>query len=231
MEQVKNGVFYVVGLGPGDPELVTRKAVLRLERCSVVAAPKTHGDGMTALSIARQAADLAGKTVLPLVFPMERDEEKRWENYRKAAETIGEYLSKGQDVALLNLGDVSIYATGGYLVSLLRDQGFETEMIPGVPSFCAAAARLGTSLTERDTPLHILPAGGVPLEEALALPGTKVLMKAGRRLPEVVVALERRGLLDKAVLVENCGLPGERVCTDLSQCTDFGYFTTIVVKE
>jgi len=228
---MKKGVFYAVGLGPGDPELVTRKAVRVLEQCSVIAAPRTYGDGMLALSIARQAADLEGKTVLPIVFPMERDEEKRWASYEKAAGEMEAYLSAGEEVSLLNLGDVSIYATGGYLVDILRARGYATEMVPGVPSFCAAAARLRSSLTGRDTPLHILPAGSIPLEEALDLPGTKVLMKAGRRLPEVVSALEERGLLDKAALVENCGLPGERVCTDLSQKADFGYFTTIVVKE
>jgi len=228
---MKKGVFYAVGLGPGDPELVTRKAARVLERCAVIAAPRTHGDGMLALSIARQAADLEGKTILPVVFPMERDEEKRRVSYEKAADEIERYLSAGEDTALLNLGDVSIYATGGYLVDILRTRGYETELIPGVPSFCAAAARLGSSLTKRDTPLHILPAGNVPLDEALDLPGTKVLMKVGRRLPEVISTLKKKGLLEKAALVENCGLPGERVCADLSQETDFGYFTTIVVKE
>ena len=228
---MKSGNFYAVGLGPGDPELVTRKAVRILEGCQVIAAPRTHGDGMLALSIAQQAANLEGKTILPITFPMERNEEKRRESYEKAARDIETYLSTGQDVALLNLGDVSIYATGGYLADILRARSYETELIPGVPSFCAAAARLGISLTERDTPLHILPAGSVSLEEALELPGTKVLMKAGRKLPEVISALEQRGFLEKASLVENCGLPGERVCTDLSQGSDFGYFTTVIVKE
>lgn len=228
---MKSGTFYAVGLGPGDPELVTRKAVRILEGCPVIAAPRTHGDGMLALSIAQQAANLEGKAILPITFPMERNEERRRANYEKAASDIEAYLSAGQDVALLNLGDVSIYATGGYLAAILRAQGYETELVPGIPSFCAAAARLGVSLTERDTSLHILPAGSVPLEEALELPGTKVLMKAGRRLPEVVSALERRGLLEKAALVENCGLPGERVCTGRAQEADFGYFTTVIVKE
>ena len=228
---MKSGTFYAVGLGPGDPELVTRKAIRILAGCHVIAAPKTHGDGMLALSIAQQATNLEGKAILPITFPMERNEERRRMNYEKAASDIETYLSGGQDVALLNLGDVSIYATGGYLAAILRARGYKTELVPGIPSFCAAAARLGISLTERDTPLHILPAGSVPLEEALELPGTKVLMKAGRRLPKVVSALEQRGLLVKASLVENCGLPGERVCADLSQGADFGYFTTVIVKE
>lgn len=228
---MKSGTFYAVGLGPGDPELVTRKAVRILVGCSVIAAPKTQENGMLALSIARQAANLEGKAILPITFPMERNEERRRANYEKAASDIETYLSAGQDVALLNLGDVSIYATGGYLAAILRARGYETELVPGIPSFCAAAARLGVSLTERDTPLHILPAGSVPLEEALELSGTKVLMKAGRRLPKVVSALERRGLLEKASLVENCGLSGERICTELSQEADFGYFTTVIVKE
>ena len=228
---MKSGTFYAVGLGPGDTELVTRKAIRILEQCSVIAAPKTNQGEMLALSIAQQAADLEDKAILPITFPMERNEERRRANYEKAASDIETYLSAGQDVALLNLGDVSIYATGGYLAAILQARGYETERVPGIPSFCAAAAQLGISLTERDTPLHILPAGSVSLEEALELTGTKVLMKAGRKLPKVVSALEQRGLLEKASLVENCGLPGQRICTELSKEADFGYFTTVIVKE
>ena len=229
--EVKKGILYGVGVGPGDPELLTMKAVRLLQRCPVIAAPRTKSGETLALDIVRQALPLDGKTILPLYFSMERDKALIRAAHERAVDAIQAHLDAGEDVAMLNLGDVSIYATGGYLVDLLSARGYETEMVPGVPSFCAAAARLGISLTTRDSPLHILPAGGVSLEEALDLPGTRVLMKAGRRLPEVVSALEQRDLLKRAVLVENCGLPGERICTDLSQGTDFGYFTTVIVKE
>ena len=193
---MKKGVFYSVGVGPGDPELITLKAVRTLERCPVVAAPQTKNGEMLALSIAQQAVSLEGKTVVPLHF--------------------------------------TIYATAAYLADILAADGYETRMVPGVTSFCAVAARLNTSLTGIDTPLHIVPGGCGALEECLAQPGAKVLMKSGRQLPGVLAALERRGLLERSALVSNCGLPGEQVYADLSAFPreqDAGYFATIIVKE
>lgn len=230
---MKKVVFYGVGIGPGDPELMTLKAVRVLERCPVVAAPRTKSGGMLALDIASRAVDLKGKTVVPLDFSMERDRAVQRAAHLAAAEAVREHLDGGRDVAMLNLGDVSIYATYSYLMEILRAQGYETVMVPGVPSFCAVAARLGVSLTEMDTPLHIAP-GSMDLDEVLDQPGTKVLMKSGRQLPAVLEALETRGKLGTSMLVQNCGLPGEDVCADLSQSRPegrHGYFSTIIVKE
>lgn len=228
--EVKTGVFYGVGVGPGDPELLTLKALHVLERCPVIAAPQTKSGEMLALEIVKQAMSLEGKTILPLFFTMERDKAKQHAAHERAAEAIETHLAAGRDVAMLNLGDVSIYATYGYLKELLDARGYESVMIPGVPSFCAAAARLGTSLTRGETPLHIVPVTGA-LDELLEAPGTRVLMKAGRRLPQVVEALRKRGLLERSALVQDCGLPTEVVCTDLEQVESAGYFTTVVVKE
>ena len=232
MGEVKKGIFYGVGIGPGDPELLTLKAVRVLRQCPVIAAPKTKSEKTLALDIAAQAVDLSGKTVVPLFFTMERDREKQRRAHEEAAAQLEHYLARGQDVAMLNLGDVSIYATYCYLMELLQARGYQTVMVPGVPSFCAVAARLGISLTTMNAPLHIVPAGGMPLEGILELPGTKVLMKSGRRLPEVEAALERKGLLERAVMVRNCGMKDESVCRSLSgRKEDAGYFATIVVKE
>ena len=128
------------------------------------------------------------------------------------------------------LGDVSIYSTYCYMMELLKAEGFPCVMVPGVPSFCAVAARLGRSLTEMDLPVHIVPAGGFTLEEALDLPGTKVLMKSGRALPQVLEALESRGLLESSAMVQNCGLPGEQAAESLKDAPQSGsYFTTLLV--
>lgn len=91
------------------------------------------------------------------------------------------------------LGDVSIYSTYCYLMELLREEGYETEMIPGVASFSAVAARLGVSLTTMEEPLHILPASQQAQWEGLTLPGTKVLMKSGRSLKDLVEKLAETG--------------------------------------
>ena len=225
------GGFYGVGVGPGDPELMTLKAVRVLRDCPVIAAPRTRDGAMLALDIAAQAVDLKEKMILPLFFPMERDAQRLETAHRAAAEAVESCLEQGKDVAMLNLGDVSIYATYSYLMELLSEKGYETRMIPGVPSFCAVAARLGVSLTSMNAPLHILPAGGSDTEALLALPGTKILMKSGKSMARVAGMLEEKGLNAKAV--QNCGLPGEAVWERLSAETPVpaGYFTTIVVKE
>ena len=231
MEHSKRfGTFYGVGVGPGDPELLTLKAVRVLESCPVLAAPRTASGEMTALGIARQVVDLEGKTLLPLFFTMSRDRERQQAAHREAAASVRSYLEAGQDVAMAILGDVSIFSTYCYLMDLLKAGGFPCVMVPGVPSFCAAAARLGRSLTEANTPLHILPGGGDGPGESLDLPGTKVLMKSGKNYPQLLEELDRRGLLDRAGMVENCGLPGERAYPSLKERPESsGYFTTILL--
>lgn len=226
----KNGKLYGVGVGPGDPELLTLKAVRVLESCPVLAAPQMASGEMTALSIARQAARLEGKTLLPLRFTMSRDRAEQAEGHRRAADAVRPYLEAGQDVAMAILGDVSIYSTYCYVMELLKAEGFPCVMVPGVPSFCAVAARLSQSLTEPDQPLHIIPGGGPGLGEALDLPGSKVLMKAGRNHQKLLEELEARKLLDRAAMVENCGLPEERPFADLTGKPDSnGYFTTVII--
>ena len=217
-----------MGVGPGDPELLTLKAVRVLESCPVLAAPQTASGEMTALSIAWQVVDLEGKTLLPLFFTMSRDKERQRAAHREAAEAVRLHLERGQDVAMAILGDVSIFSTYCYLMDILKGEGFPCVMVPGVPSFCAVAARLGRSLTEANTPLHILPGGGEGPGESLDLPGTKVLMKSGRNYPQLLEELERRDWLDQAGMVENCGLPGERIFPTLEEKHEsVGYFTTI----
>ena len=226
------GILYSVGVGPGDPELLTLKAVRTVERCPVIAAPRARNGDMLALEIARQAVELTGKTVVPLDYGMTRDEAAREREHRAAAEAIEPHLKAGRDVALLNLGDVSVYASCGYVRELLRAKGFESVMIPGVTGFCAVAARLDLSLTGRDKPLHIIPAGAGELEEALTFPGTKVLMKFGKSLPHVLETLRDKGLYAASAMVANCGLPNELVCRDLREAPkDAGYVATIVVRD
>ena len=232
MAELKFGTFYGVGIGPGDPELLTLKAIRVLRECPVIAAPRTASGDMLALDIARQAVDFGGKTILPMDLPMERDKARLRAAHEAAADQAEAYLRQGQDVAMLNLGDVSIYATFGYLQEILEERGFTTAMVPGVPSFCAVAARLNTGLTEMNKPLHIVPAGGGPLSETLGLPGTKILMKSGKQIARVVETLREHGCLGKAAMVQSCGLPDEIVYRDLAEVPEnAGYFATILVKE
>ena len=149
MEQRMTGTFYGVSVGPGNPELLTLQAVRLLRQCPVLAAPQTASGQMLALDIARRAlgSELDCKTILPLQFAMSRDDAVLRASHETAASAVRPFLDSGQDVAMLNLGDVSIYATFGYLQEILQAQGYATAMAAGVPSFCAAAARLNQPLT------------------------------------------------------------------------------------
>ena len=227
------GTFYGVSVGPGDPELLTLKAVRCIEQCPVLAAPRTAEGRMLALEIVKGAVDVSGKTILPLHFAMSRYADTLRASHEAAAGAVREALDAGQDVAMLNLGDVSIYATYGYLEEILQAQGYPTARIAGVPSFCAAAAALGRSLTDgMEAPLTLAP--GRHAEQVLDAPGAKVLMKSGRQLPAALAALRRRGLLEKSAMACNCGLPEQTLWPDLSSydpARPAGYFTTIIVKE
>ena len=227
------GTFYGVSVGPGDPELLTLKAVRCIEQCPVLAAPRTAEGRMLALEIVKGAVDVSGKTILPLHFAMSRDADTLRASHEAAAGAVREALDAGQDVAMLNLGDVSIYATYGYLEEILKAQGYPTARIAGVPSFCAAAAALGRSLTDgMEAPLTLAP--GRHAEQVLDAPGAKVLMKSGRQLPAALAALRQRGLLEKSAMACNCGLPKQTLWPDLSSydpARPAGYFTTIIVKE
>ena len=227
-----NGTLYGVSVGPGDPELLTLKAVRTIAACPVIATPKTAGEKTLALDIAAGAADLSGKEILTLDFPMTRDHEALRKSHLAAAEAMEAHLRQGRDVAMLNLGDVSIYSTFAYVMTLVTSHGFPAVMIPGVPSFCAVAAALGESLTTMHQPIHIFPASSGPTEKALQLHGTKILMKTGRSMPEVRSAIEAAGLTEHTMLVQNCGLPGQQICRSLGEASDdISYFTTILIKE
>ena len=137
---MNNGTFYAVGVGPGDPELLTRKACRILSGCPVIAAPRTASGEMLALDIAKGAVDLTGKEILPLEFAMARQVSTRQAGYRKAAEQIAAVLESGRDVAMVNLGDVSIYATAYYVLdAALAQPGTKVLMKSG--STMAATAQ------------------------------------------------------------------------------------------
>lgn len=229
---MSKAILYGVGVGPGDPELLTLKALRTIEHCPVIAAPQTANGAMLALDIAKQAADLTGKEILPLHFAMSRDASVLAQSHAAAAQLILARLQAGQSVALLNLGDVSIYATFNYIKELVEPAGWPVVMIPGVPSFCAVAAALGENLTpQMGTPLHIVPAASADLDEVLDLPGSKVIMKAGKPLAEVKQCLRAKGLYNKAKLVQNCCLPDQHIAHNLDEAEENGgYFTTMVVK-
>lgn len=222
------GTLYGVSVGPGDPELLTLKAKRILESCPVIAAPQTGSGSTLALDIAAGATDLTQKTLLPIRFLMTTDADQLAKSHAAAAEQVLTFLKDGQDVAMVTLGDISVFSTFSYLREAVLAAGCNVVIIPGVTSFCACAAVLGQSLTSMKEPLTIIPAAYGGVEDALKLPGTKVLMKSGKSFPQVRQLLADRGI--QASAVANCGLPNEKVFQSLSQAEDDpGYFVTILV--
>jgi precorrin-2/cobalt-factor-2 C20-methyltransferase len=238
MEQIettagKAGKLYGLGVGPGDPELMTLKAVRLIRESHVIAVPLSGQESVTALEIAGGAVpEIREKELLQLSMPMTRDKEKLAESHNKAAAAVIRELVKGKDVAFLTLGDPSIYSTYLYIHAKVTALGFETEIIPGVPSFCAAAARLNEGLAEASEALHIIPASYEGIEEALALKGTRVLMKSGKSIGKVKSLLADMEKPPRVKMVERCGMKGERVFRRLEDLDEeAGYFSILIVRD
>ena len=224
------GKLYGVSVGPGDPELLTLKAVRVIREADVVAVPNANGKRQTALAIA--AKFLAGKTLLPCHTPMTRDRAVVAKAYGEIADALCELLREGKTVAYLVLGDATVYSTYMYVHDIVRARGYDAEVVPGVTSFCAAAARMGIALCEGPEQLLVVPARGDALDDALDVPANKVFMKSGRALGELRDALAERDELDRAHMVVNCGMPDEQVFPRLSDAPDAtGYFSVVILKE
>ena len=194
---MKDGILYGVGVGPGDPELLTCKAVRIIRQADVIALPAETKENCVAYRIARGAVkEIDEKEFLFIPMPMTKDRAVLKESHDNGARAVEACLREGKQVAFLTLGDVTVYSTYLYIHRRVAADGFSAEIVNGIPSFCAAAARLGIGLAETKEELHIIPAT-YGAEEALKLPGTKVLMKAGKKARKGEGASEgkrRRGL-------------------------------------
>ena len=231
-EMDRKPVFYGVSTGPGDPELMTLKAVRCVERADVLAVPRTMKRHTMALDIAVQAADIEGKELLYLDFSMSRDPRQREREHLENAEKITASLKAGKTTAMLAIGDVSLYSTYGYVRGVVQKAGFPVVTIPGVNSFSAGAAAANRMLTQPDQPLTIIPEQYEDVDGALKLPGTKVLMKPGRNSAAWKQQLKNAGCLEDAAVVVNCGLEEEACYLHAEDAPDrTGYFTLIMVNS
>ena len=228
---MEKGTLYGVSIGPGEPELITLKALNIISNSKYIATPHTGTGDSLALSIVSQAIDLSDKEIMKLEFPMTKDKDILSKSHQVAADAIAEVLDTGNDVAMLNLGDVTIFSTFAYTMDKLLEKNYDVEVIPGVTSFCASASKLRIGLTTMNEPLHIIPATGIDLREALQMPGSKVLMKIGKSMPKLIEVLKELNLEDKVYAVENCGLENEKIYNNLDEFDGkMGYFTIVIVK-
>lgn len=224
------GILYGVGIGPGDPELMTLKAVRLIRENEVIALPGSVARETIAYKIAVQAVpELEDKILLPVPMPMVMDRNEMQKNHIKAADLIESYLKQDKNVVFLTLGDSTIYSTCRYIQRHIMKRGYHTELISGITSFCAAAACTNTSLAEWNEPLHILPAVH-RLDMSLSLPGNIVLMKSGSKINQVKNLLRESGR--EIIMVENCGMPNEKIYRNADEIPDdAGYYSLIIAKE
>jgi len=235
------GVFYGVGVGPGDPELLTVKAVNVLKAADVIAVPRSSdssSDGLSqALLIAKRAVDLEGKELMELLFPMTKDKEALNSARREAAAKVAFALDSGRTVAFITLGDPMLYSTFSYLVPFVRElsPGAPVRVVPGITSYGAAASTVLKPLAEADEKVMIVPAA-YDIDEVRGLLGsvdTLVLMKVNRIFDRILDLLVSMGLDDRAFLVSRAGWPEEKVVTDIKSLrgSKLDYFSTLIVKK
>ena len=227
------GKLYGVGVGPGDPELLTLKALRLIKENEVIAVPGKDIQASVAYQIVKGAYEkIDEKTLIPVAMPMTKDPQVLKANHDKAADQVESYLKEGKNVVFLTLGDTTVYSTYLYVHKRILERGYEAAIVSGITSFCAVAARLNMGLVEADQPLHVIPATykAQEMDEILKLPGTKVLMKTGKKMKQVKESIEKSG--QKAVMIENCGMPSEKIYRSAEEIPeDSGYYSLIIVKE
>lgn len=232
------GRFYGIGLGPGDPDLLTIKARRLLRKCPVLCLPKGRQDteGL-ALSLLKRIKPAGGQELIALSFPMTTDTGRLEAAWNDAATVIAEKLKEGKDVAFLTEGDPMLYSTFIHVLGPLKRlyPRASVQVVPGVSSITAAAARALTPLVTGNETLLIAPAVNdeTYLENLLERADTVVFLKVNRAFDALLAVLERKGLAGNAVLVTRCFMQGENVVSDIGEMKGkkMDYFSLVIVTK
>ncbi len=227
---MSKGILFGLGVGPGDPELLTLKAVRLMREADIIAVPDKGSGEKTALNIVKE--HVTDKELLFCPTPMVRDENILNNAYDDIATQLSKLLDEGKNVVFITLGDPTVYSTYMYIHERMVKNGYDARLVPGVTSFCAVAARLGTSLCERSDRLMIVPASHKDIEDCLSVDTNYIFMKAGKDITVLKEKLAEKDLLKNASMVENCGMEGERVFHKFEDMPEgSGYFSVVVVKR
>ena len=229
------GKLYGIGVGPGDPGLMTLRAKELLEKSHVIAYPvKKIGEDGTALEIVKQIVDVSGKEIVELLFSMNPDDEVRKKCRSESIDRICEILDGGKDVAMITLGDVAVYSTYMYLDKRISDRGYDTEVVPGIPSFCHGAAKARLPLMIGNESLAVVSMAKhnfSDVEKALDCMSNIVVMKSFNTMPELAEMMKERSIpLSAATVMSNIGMDDEYI-GPLETERKYGYFTTVLIKK
>ena len=236
MESSK-GTLYGISVGPGDPDLISMKAVKVLAKVDVIfAASSSKNNHSQAVHIARHYLPKSAPVTM-LSFPMTKDRKKARAAWRENARIILDELNKGRNAAFLTLGDALTYSTYGYVLqeiqALAPAQPVET--IPGITSYQAAAARLNMPLVEGEESLLVVSGvnGGDRLRQFKCTPENVVFMKAYKHVEDITATLEECDLIDSSVGICRCGRPDEEIIRDVRELCKRppGYWTLVIAKQ
>lgn len=227
------GILYGIGVGPGDPELMTIKALKCMRESDVIVLASEPKEDCYAYRIAKAVfAEIDEKEIVCMPFLMIKEKKALEDSHNRIYKDISVLLEKGKNVAFLTIGDPSIYSTYSYIHRRELAAGGKAFMVSGVPSFCAAACAIGISLGDNKEEIHIIP-GSYDIRETLHLKGTRIYMKSGKKLAELKNALREAGTEPFYIYaVSNCGMENEKITSGLEALSeDSGYLTVVIVKE
>lgn len=231
------GKFYGIGVGPGDPELLTLKARRILEELDVILIPKSRQEKRSlALSIVRGVIDKEWEYV-DLILPMTTDRNELKKHWQEAATQVIEVLQKGKDTGFITLGDPTIYSTFTYLLEHVKKLLPEllVEIVPGISAVNSISARIQQPLAESEESLVIVTAlgGKEDLARLIDQFDNIVLLKAGNQTAKVVQVLKEKSINGKVYFASRCGFSDEYYTDDFESLRDkkFDYLSTMIIKK
>jgi len=232
------GILYGIGVGPGDPELLTIKALRLLKAAPVVFTPVARaGARSLARSIVEKYLEPSRQQIVELVFDMHDEHEGQAMRWHANARTIADSLASGTNAVFLTEGDPMLYSTFVHVARALAAQHPDVKIVPvsGISAVHAAAAAAGVPLADGDERLAVLPATyeGERLRDVLETFDTVVLLKVASVFDSVLDMLEQLGIVEGAILVTRCGWPEEQVVIDVRTLRGqrLDYFSTLIVRR
>ena len=226
-----NGVLYGVGVGPGDPELITLKSLRLIKSTEVIAYPKLKGSKSFARNIIEEFIDLP-KVEIAIEIPMTVNRLPAQRAYNAAAQEISTHLNMGKNVVFLCEGDPFFYGSFMYLHSRLYKK-YLVEIIPGVSSMTACAAMAKKPLAARNEVLTVLPGplSKKELERRLADNNSSAIMKVGRHIKKIKSVIDRLGLMDSSLYIERASLKEQKVLKLIDAPEVAPYFSMVLVNK